>query len=76
MQRILLFGELREVCGTQELQLPPVSSVALLRENLCEKWPALSTKVFSIAVNKTIVTDNTSLSGIEEVALLPPFSGG
>lgn len=40
------------------------------------KYPFLADLKFSLAVNMQLVQKNTPLKGNEEIALLPPFSGG
>ena len=47
-----------------------------LRDKLNAQHPGLSDFKFVIAVNREIVHDNIRLNGDEELALLPPFSGG
>lgn len=39
-------------------------------------YPILQGENFSIAVNKKLMTENGSIREGDEVALLPPFSGG
>ena len=52
------------------------SSVLGLKEDLVNRYPKLIDMNFKIAVNQQIVTDDYSLIGNEEIALLPPFAGG
>jgi len=39
-------------------------------------YPALAESKYVIAVNKQVITSNTSLNENSVVALLPPYSGG
>jgi molybdopterin synthase sulfur carrier subunit len=39
-------------------------------------YPALAESKYVIAVNKQVITSNTSLDENSVVALLPPYSGG
>jgi molybdopterin converting factor small subunit len=47
-----------------------------LRALLLEKYPQLEGVEFVFAVNRQIVHQNTWLGQNDEIALLPPFSGG
>lgn len=75
---ILPFGALTE-------SLPPagfyfstdtISSVADLHAYLSEKYPATARQKFRYAVNQELVDEQHLLQDGDEVALLPPFSGG
>ncbi|WP_339609426.1 MoaD/ThiS family protein [uncultured Planktosalinus sp.] len=47
-----------------------------MKKKLQQQYPALVELTFSIAVNKKIIQQKTLLNPEDEVALLPPFSGG
>ena len=70
-----LFAHLADVCKSPTLHIEEVPTVAALRKQLL-LVPALSTESFAIAVNRKIVHDEYELSITDEIALLPPFSGG
>lgn len=81
--QILLFGRLKDAFGSASIALPPgVDSAAGLREALAKKNPDLAdllrSKSVRIAVNQTLVVDEAAvhLSSSDEIALLPPLSGG
>ena len=73
---IKYFGLIAEIttCNEETLELSN-ATIADLKEVLVEKYHELKTKDFQIAQNKEIVSSNTKVSG-EEIAILPPFSGG
>jgi molybdopterin synthase catalytic subunit len=77
---VLLFGALREAAGAKELQtaLADGASVAELRRVLFEAQPALVALAgrLRIAVNREFASDDRVLADGDEVALLPPVSGG
>jgi molybdopterin converting factor small subunit len=52
------------------------SSLAELRQRLAERIPELPGLCHAIAVDRTIVHDDRTLTGSEEIAVLPPFAGG
>ena len=78
--RVKLFASSRELIGKDEirLRLTDQTTVGDLRKMILELYPALaSTKIpFMLAVNHKIADDVTKISHLDEVALLPPVSGG
>jgi len=78
--KVKLFASSREVIGKDEirLRLANQTTVGDLRRMILELYPALSsTKTpFMVAVNHRIADDATTISHLDEVALLPPVSGG
>jgi molybdopterin synthase catalytic subunit len=77
---VLLFGALREAAGAKELSmaLPDGAGVAALRRLLFDAQPALRPLAarLRIAVNREFASDDRLLADGDEVALLPPVSGG
>jgi molybdopterin converting factor small subunit len=74
--QVLAFGPLAEKLGKREhtISLPPQCSVRFLLEELeLEDWLQLG---LAIAVNGQKVGEDHALSESDEVALLPPVSGG
>ncbi len=75
---VLLFGSLTEITGqsTLDLETERIENVAHLHTHLLQKYPDLAGKTFQYAVNQSVVSAGHPLSNGDEVALLPPFSGG
>lgn len=73
---ILVFGQLAEITGAGSISLPMVPDSNALQEILNERFPALSTVSYVIAVDKKLIICNTALTLQSSIALLPPFSGG
>ncbi|MDP1560951.1 MAG: MoaD/ThiS family protein [Pirellulaceae bacterium] len=78
---IKLFAMVREIVGFDEITItvPNVDpTVADLRANLLEQYPGLEPLLpFSqVAINQEIVPDSQPLRLNDEIAILPPFSGG
>jgi molybdopterin converting factor subunit 1 len=77
---VKLFAILRERAGTSELviHLRPGATVADAAETLVEKFPDISPLLSRIvfAVNQTYSKRETPLSEGDELALIPPVSGG
>lgn len=76
---ILLFGITKDLVGRQKLamQLPQDTSVAKFKRLLSEKYPELiELNSLAIAVNSEYATDDIVLQANDEIALIPPVSGG
>ena len=78
--RVLYFGALREQVGaaSDSIDLPESSAVSELLSQCCARSPSLRPWLDSIAiaVNQEYATSHTALKAGDEVALLPPVSGG
>ena len=78
MIKIKCFGVAREIVNNDvlELELSDVS-VQELRDSLLKDYPEFSKiKGFMIAVNQEYATDEISISQNDEIAIIPPVSGG
>jgi molybdopterin converting factor small subunit len=74
--KILLFGVLAQKANAGEVFLPFEADTNHLLVNFGEKFPELAGQKFTVAINKKIISGNTELHEGDEIALLPPFSGG
>ena len=76
----MFFASIREITGMQNigLQLADDTTVSGLRKELIRKYPKLmcTDKKCAVAVNQEYVADDQILSNGDEVALIPPVSGG
>lgn len=78
---ILFFGRLGDASANMSCSLPKgVSDTDSLSSWLSERNATLAAELAKagnrIAVNKTIVTQNTPLNDSDEVAFMSPLSGG
>jgi molybdopterin converting factor small subunit len=78
--RVFLLGPLRLTLGVQEFRLtcPPDGSQEALWQLLLERFPALqkSQSAIRIARNHQFLLPGEKLQPGDEVALIPPVSGG
>jgi MoaE-MoaD fusion protein len=78
--RVRAFALLREVLGAAELavSLPAGADVAALLAQLGRDYPdaGLAERRFTTAVNRSYAPPDTILADGDEVALIPPVSGG
>jgi molybdopterin converting factor subunit 1 len=77
---VKLFAAARELAGQSEaqLELPPGADVAELRQALNDQLPSLAplTSRSLIALNAEYAPDNAPITEGDELALIPPVSGG
>jgi len=81
MINVLFFAQVRELVGTDSLQVTEAfSHVEALRESLCqrgERWAlALESGKLLVAVNQTLVDFSHQIQDGDEVAFFPPVTGG
>jgi len=77
--RVLLFAGLAELAGRRELALSVPEGeldVARLVARLAALEPALATRNFRVAVNRRYAQPADVVHPGDEVALIPPVSGG
>jgi molybdopterin converting factor subunit 1 len=81
--KVKLFAILKDIIGTQQmtLQLPRKdegTTVADLRIRILELYPVISEQriAMGIAVNAKIANEKSVINDLDEIALLPPISGG
>lgn len=72
------YASIREITGKEVHDITPTpKNISELREFLTVKWPLLKDATFVISINRIIVNDlDHPITENDEVALLPPFSGG
>jgi molybdopterin converting factor subunit 1 len=77
--KVKAFGITREIIRTRELEvmLPAGATVAELKNHLFTGYPPLSSLTsLYIAVNAEYAPDDRMLADGDEIALIPPVSGG
>jgi molybdopterin synthase sulfur carrier subunit len=81
MAKVLMLGRLRDVAGWRERTFETLpASLSALRDQLALEDPALGEalagKGVQAAVNKTLARGDMDLRPGDEIAFLPPMSGG
>jgi molybdopterin converting factor subunit 1 len=77
--RILAFGIAKDIVGGKQidLDLHDVETVGALRRHLDTLYPRLlQLSSYVIAINDEYADENISLDRNDEVAIIPPVSGG
>jgi len=73
---VLLFGNLAQIAGTSKLTLQDVKDTITVNDLLQSKFPSFKNKKYVIAINNQLMKDAQNLNDGDELAFLPPFSGG
>ena len=73
--KIQLYGQLKEITRVSELFTEATDTEGLIRE-MATRYPVLENLTYLIAVDRNIVQANTPIKVGQELALLPPYSGG
>jgi molybdopterin converting factor subunit 1 len=78
--KILLFAAARQRVGANsiELNIDVPTTVTALRRKIAEQYPDLAVLLVSsrIAANQKFMDEEATLDGGEEIAIIPPVSGG
>ena len=70
------FGRIAEIIPSEtkiEIELKRIEALKIYLE---ETYPEIQGITYLLVVNKVIATTDTILNSNDEIALLPPFSGG
>ena len=81
MVKVLMLGRLRDVAGWRERTIDsPPPTISALRALLAQEDPALGEALagpsVQVAVNKALTRDDAPIASNDEIAFLPPMSGG
>jgi sulfur-carrier protein len=73
--KIQLYGQLKQITGVPEIITDATDTDGLMKE-FAARFPMIKNLTCLIAVDRTIVQANTPIKAGQELALLPPYSGG
>jgi molybdopterin converting factor subunit 1 len=78
--KVRLFANLRELVGEREITItvPAGVTVSYLNNEILKRYPQLKSfsNKFVTSVNCKVTTGDTIITSSDEIALLPPVSGG
>jgi molybdopterin converting factor small subunit len=74
--QVRLFGMFAEALGVETVTVNSSGTVADLRKNLLDLHPVFHQVPFRIAVDQRIALESEHVNEDQELAALPPFSGG
>ena len=73
---IKAFGQVKDVVGSEFRVEERMQNVGSLKEYLAERFPEVSWSSVSVAVNKKFAEEDHPVYPDDEVAIIPPVSGG
>ena len=78
---VLLFGIAKDIVGTSQIQFSDTDkvphSVSELKQIITENYPEFGNlSSLAVAVNSEYAEDDIVLSKTDEIAIIPPVSGG
>lgn len=76
MIEVIFFGQLTDATGVSSVMVEEVSNTDMLIQMMKQRYPALESSTYMIAVNNAMVTENSIVGPGSKVAFMPPFSGG
>jgi len=78
--RVILFGVAREIVGEKQLVVDAIENIATvgdLKGWMKQKYPQLQQlKSFAVAVDSEYAEDIQTITLENEIAIIPPVSGG
>jgi sulfur-carrier protein len=74
--KVLFFGVLAEVTGTNCKHYRDVKSTGDLKLRIEDEFPEVSNYNFRISLNNVLIDNDLLLNDGDEVAFMPPFAGG
>jgi sulfur-carrier protein len=74
--QILFFGRLTDITGKDKISLDNFSDTCSLTEFLENEFPGIIAQTYRLILNGRPISENCRLKADDEIALLPPFSGG
>lgn len=74
--KVLFFGVLSTVTGTEIKFYHNVKSTEHLKQRVTDDFPEIFHYDFRISVNNEFIDKDLSLREEDEVAFIPPFAGG
>ena len=74
--QVRLFGMFAEALEVETVTVNSSGTVADLRKTLLDFHPVFHRVPFRIALDKRLASESVHISEGQEVAALPPFSGG
>ncbi len=78
--KVLLFASLKDIAGRRalEMELDDASTLKQVTEKLASLYPEIGRmqKSVRIAINQEFADEEISLNNGDEIAFLPPMSGG
>ena len=76
MIEVMFFGQLTDATGVSSVVVEEVANTDMLIQMMKQRYPAMESSTYIIAVNNAMVTENSIVTPGSKIAFMPPFSGG
>jgi len=73
---LLFFGQLTTIIGSNNMTIEDIKDTESILLYLVERFPEIRNAKYVIALNNEVIQNNTVLKEGDNLAFLPPFSGG
>jgi molybdopterin converting factor small subunit len=73
---VLAFGQIVDIIGQSTINYQTPNTLSAFKKRIENDYPLLSKISYRIAINKKLALEDTAIIEADELALLPPFSGG
>lgn len=73
---IISFGKISEFIAQQHMEIAGITNTDQLKNHLESAFPSLAGMKYKLAVNQHIIQSSQPLQHEDQVAIMPPFSGG
>lgn len=74
--KVLFFGVLAEITGTNTKNYREVKSIDDLRLRIQDDFPEIVHYNYRISLNNEFINNDPTLNDGDEIAFMPPFAGG
>lgn len=74
--KVLFFGVLSEITGTNLKIYREVKSIGDLKHRIQDDFPEMVHYNYRISLNNEIINNDPNLNNGDEIAFMPPFAGG
>jgi sulfur-carrier protein len=73
---VLFFGQITDYTRVNKMELNEFMDTDTVLNHLKSMFPMLKESPYQVALDKEIIHENTPLTSIHTLALLPPYAGG
>lgn len=73
---LLFFGQLTTIIGSNNMTIEDIKDTESILLYIGERFPEIKNAKYVIALNNEVIQNNTVLKEGDNLAFLPPFSGG
>jgi len=76
MPTVLFFGRLKEITGRRKMMVRDIKTLSQLKNLIFERYPELRKEHIIVSLNREIATEDKEINEGDEIAFIPPMTGG